>query len=157
MKAHLGAQLKRAREARGVSLREIATKTKISVTALEAVERNDFSRLPGGIFGRSFIRAYAIEVGMDPDATVASFVDALEESEREAAARVAIRPEITPDDRRFLERQRRAVLLLRVGLVVLVVLAVVLVVWQVRSLFGATESEAVPAASQSAPVDASTP
>jgi cytoskeletal protein RodZ len=66
----LGAELKQAREARGVAMREMATRTKISVTALEALERDDFSRLPGGIFGRSFVRAYAMEVGLDPDAIV---------------------------------------------------------------------------------------
>lgn len=81
---HLGEELKSAREAAGLSMRELATRTKISVTALEALERNDFSRLPGGIFGRSFVRAYALEVGVDPDATVARFIDLLEQSEREA-------------------------------------------------------------------------
>ena len=49
-----GQQLKQAREARGVSLWQIATSTKISVVALEALERGDFSRLPGGIFSRAF-------------------------------------------------------------------------------------------------------
>jgi transcriptional regulator with XRE-family HTH domain len=69
-----GAHLRRAREARGVTLRRIADVTKISVRALEAVERNDFSRLPGGIFTRSFVRAYAIEAGLDPDETVRQFL-----------------------------------------------------------------------------------
>jgi cytoskeleton protein RodZ len=131
---HLGAQFKDAREAQGLSLQAIADKTKISVTVLEAVERNDFSRLPGGIFGRSFIRAYAIELGLDADSAVAGFVEKLEESEREAAARGAVRPEITPDDRRFLERQRRALFWLRVGMVAVVVGLVVLVglAWGMR-------------------------
>jgi cytoskeleton protein RodZ len=69
-----GAHLRRAREARGVTLRRIADVTKISVRALEAVERNDFSRLPGGIFTRSFVRAYAVEAGLDPDETVRQFL-----------------------------------------------------------------------------------
>jgi cytoskeleton protein RodZ len=69
-----GAHLRRAREARGVTLRRIADVTRISVRALEAVERNDFSRLPGGIFTRAFVRAYAIEAGLDPDATVRQFL-----------------------------------------------------------------------------------
>ena len=51
--------MKRAREERGVSLRQIADATKISVSALEALERNDISRLPGGIFSRAFVRSYA--------------------------------------------------------------------------------------------------
>jgi cytoskeleton protein RodZ len=69
-----GATLRNAREGRGVSLRQIANTTKISVAALEALERNDISRLPGGIFSRAFVRSYAIEVGLDPEATIAEFV-----------------------------------------------------------------------------------
>lgn len=69
-----GSTLRSARERKGVSLRHIANATKISMSALEALERNDFARLPGGIFSRSFVRAYADEVGLDPDQTVADFL-----------------------------------------------------------------------------------
>src|SRR5881396_4345341 len=69
-----GTKMKRARERRGVSLRQIANATKISVAALEALERNDISRLPGGIFSRAFVRSYAIEVGLDPEATIQEFI-----------------------------------------------------------------------------------
>ena len=69
-----GSILKVAREKRGVTLRHISTVTKISVAALEALERNDISRLPGGIFSRSFVRSYALEVGLDPDATIERFI-----------------------------------------------------------------------------------
>jgi cytoskeletal protein RodZ len=70
-----GGRLRQARERRGVSLRQIAASTKISVTALEALERNDVSRLPGGIFSRAFVRSYAIEVGLDPEQTVREFLE----------------------------------------------------------------------------------
>jgi cytoskeletal protein RodZ len=60
-----------------VSLRDIATHTKFSIAALEALERNDPSRLPGGIFARAFVRSYAAEVGLDPEATVREFVERL--------------------------------------------------------------------------------
>lgn len=69
-----GAKMKRLREARGVTLRQIADATKISIGALEALERNDISRLPGGIFSRAFVRSYAIEVGLDPEQTVREFL-----------------------------------------------------------------------------------
>jgi len=69
-----GARLRAARERRGLSLRVIADATKISVRALEAVERNDISQLPGGIFSRAFVRAYAVEVGLDPEQTIADFI-----------------------------------------------------------------------------------
>jgi len=69
-----GGTLRTARERKGISLRHIANATKISMGALESLERNDFDRLPGGIFSRSFVRAYAQEVGLDPDQTVADFL-----------------------------------------------------------------------------------
>ena len=73
-KPDFGTRMKRQREERGVSLRRIADATKISVSALEALERNDISRLPGGIFSRAFVRSYAIEIGLDPEKTVRDFL-----------------------------------------------------------------------------------
>ena len=73
--ADFGTTLKRAREARGMSLRQIATATKISAAALDALEENDISRLPGGIFSRAIVRSYAIEVGLDPEQTVRDFIE----------------------------------------------------------------------------------
>jgi cytoskeletal protein RodZ len=70
----VGVKLREARERRGVSLREIANATKISMSLLEALERNDIARLPGGIFSRAFVRAYAIEVGLDPEETIQEFI-----------------------------------------------------------------------------------
>ena len=126
-----GTQLKEARESRGLSLQQVAASTKISVGVLEALERGDFPRLPGGIFSRAFVRSYALEVGANPDALVAQFV-----SELEAAAPMmteAVRPDVTEDDIAFLERQRRAALFLRIAVIALVlVLLGSLVVWQVR-------------------------
>ena len=69
-----GGRMRRLREERGVALRDIAEKTKLSVSALEALERNDISRLPGGIFSRGFVRAYAEQIGADPEKTVREFI-----------------------------------------------------------------------------------
>src|SRR5438876_6766678 len=69
-----GSRLREARERRGITLRQIANATKISVAVLEALERNDISRLPGGIFGRAFVRSYAVEVGLDPEAIIQDFM-----------------------------------------------------------------------------------
>jgi cytoskeleton protein RodZ len=70
----VGGKLRAARERRGVTLRQIASATKIAVAVLEALERNDISRLPGGIFGRAFVRSYAVEVGLDPEETIRDFM-----------------------------------------------------------------------------------
>ena len=71
----VGACLRDARERKGLSLRQIAAATRISVSALDAIERNDIRRLPGGIFSRAFVRGYAHEVGLDPEETVRDFVE----------------------------------------------------------------------------------
>ena len=68
-----GENLRREREMRGVSLEEISFATKISMRILDAIEREEFSKLPGGIFSRSFIRSYARYLGLDEDRVVAEF------------------------------------------------------------------------------------
>ena len=70
----VGGRLREAREARNMELRDVAATTKISVGALEALEQNDFGPLPGGIFTRAFVRAYASEVGLDPEQTTRDFM-----------------------------------------------------------------------------------
>ena len=70
----VGERLREARERQKVSLHAIAEKTNISVRFLDAIEKNQFDKLPGGIFTRGFIRSYAAQVGLDPDATVAQFL-----------------------------------------------------------------------------------
>jgi cytoskeletal protein RodZ len=65
MAASIGEQLRLARQERGIPLREISDQTRISVRYLEAIEANDYKRLPGGIFNRSFVRAYARCIGYD--------------------------------------------------------------------------------------------
>ena len=65
MAASIGEQLRLAREERGIGLRDICDQTRISVHYLEAIETNDYKRLPGGVFNRSFIKAYARCVGYD--------------------------------------------------------------------------------------------
>src|SRR5271169_5023011 len=68
-----GANLRREREMRGVPLDEIAAATKISVRSLQALEAEEFSKLPGGIFTRSFIRAYAKYLGLDEETVIGEY------------------------------------------------------------------------------------
>lgn len=126
-----GTRLKEAREARGVTLRQIASATKISMRALEALERGDYARLPGGIFSRAFVRAYALQVGLDPEQTVNEFLT--EHAQQEQASADTDAPEISADDRAFLERQRKAAFALRTAIIV-IVLAIIggIVWWQMR-------------------------
>jgi cytoskeleton protein RodZ len=73
-----GARLKREREQRKITLDEIAVSTKIGTRFLAAIEQDRFDQLPGGIFNKGFIRAYARHLGMDENQAIADFVAATE-------------------------------------------------------------------------------
>ena len=72
--------------------------------SLEALERSDLSRLPGGIFTRAFIRAYAQEVGLDPDRTIQEFIAELPPEAATATAHAS-----SVEDGEKLDSDRRAV------------------------------------------------
>jgi cytoskeleton protein RodZ len=69
--AGFGEYLRREREMRGVSLQEISIATKISIRFLQAIENEELSKLPGGIFTRSFVRTYARYLGLDEERVLA--------------------------------------------------------------------------------------
>ena len=68
-----GAGPARVAPAEGISLREIADSTKISIRFLQAIEEGDFKRLPGGIYTTSYIRQYAREIGLEEVKLLAYF------------------------------------------------------------------------------------
>jgi cytoskeletal protein RodZ len=72
--ASFGENLRRERELRGVSLREIADSTKISVRFLKALEEDRLDLLPGGLFPKAFVRQYARHLGLDAERYVAEFL-----------------------------------------------------------------------------------
>ena len=80
MAATIGEQLRLAREGRGIALREISDQTRISVHYLEAIESNDYKRLPGGIFNRSFVKAYARYVGYDEKEAIEGYTRYMRDS-----------------------------------------------------------------------------
>lgn len=65
---------------RGISLDEIVATTKIGTRLLRALEDEQFDLLPGGIFNKSYVRAYAKCVGIDEDEAVAAYLDAANET-----------------------------------------------------------------------------
>jgi cytoskeletal protein RodZ len=69
--AGFGEHLRREREMRGVSLEEISASTRISIRFLQAIENEELSKLPGGIFTRSFVRTYARYLGLDEERVLA--------------------------------------------------------------------------------------
>ena len=69
-----GAQLRQQRERQQIALASIAEQTKIKVSLLEELERDDLSHWPVGIFRRSFIRGYAQAIGLDPAPVLVEFL-----------------------------------------------------------------------------------
>ena len=70
-----GARLRRRREEQNIALVTIAEQTKIKASLLDALERDDVSRWPSGIFRRAYVRAYADAIGLNPDDVVCEFLE----------------------------------------------------------------------------------
>jgi cytoskeletal protein RodZ len=79
----LGEKLRQAREARGMSIGDVAEQTRISAHYLEAIENNDFSSLPGGVFNKGFIKLYARCVGLDEQEVVQDYLRMVNQKEDE--------------------------------------------------------------------------
>ena len=80
-----GPRLRMEREWRGITLDELAATTKVSVDLWEAMERNDFSRWPTGVFARAFVREYARVIGLDEEAVVNDFCRYFPNGDRRAS------------------------------------------------------------------------
>jgi len=112
--ASFGENLRREREMRGVTLQEISAATKISVRFLQALENEDFEQLPGGIFTRGFIRAYAKYLGLDEEPTLAEYLQVVPAKTDFDLARLAV---TRPGEKRGGPQGPAVVLILAVVLV----------------------------------------
>jgi cytoskeletal protein RodZ len=79
-----GEKLRKQREQRGITLDAISNTTKISPRMLRALEDEQFDQLPGGVFNKGFVRAYARQTGLDEEETVSDYLAALRESQVQA-------------------------------------------------------------------------
>jgi transcriptional regulator with XRE-family HTH domain len=75
MTSTFGERLRLQREQKQISLAAVAEQTKIKQSLLEALERDDLTHWPLGLFGRSYVRSYAQAIGLDPAATLREFLD----------------------------------------------------------------------------------
>jgi transcriptional regulator with XRE-family HTH domain len=96
-----GARLRRERERRSIEIADVAARTKIKASLFEALERNDVSQWPAGLFRRSFIRAYAEAVGLDVQATLVEFVQHFPDLSDPAADRYAVERKAAPPRKAF--------------------------------------------------------
>ena len=109
-----GPRLRQERERRQISLRTIADSTKISRSLLEALERDDVSRWPGGLFRRAFVRSYAAAIGLDPEETLREFNERFPDPAGQPAAAPVDQPaRPTMTGRTSSERSDRAEVVLR--------------------------------------------
>jgi len=102
MDGSFGSRLRSQREQQQIPLSVIAERTKIKVSLLEALERDDVSHWPTGIFRRSFVRGYAQAIGLDGDAVLREFLELYPEPVEEDninAALVAARENRRPPTR----------------------------------------------------------
>ena len=79
-----GPNLRRIRVQRGLSLEQLSAATRVSVSLWAGLERNDFSKWPGGIYARSYVRAYAEAIDVDAESTVDDFCRWFPQGDRRA-------------------------------------------------------------------------
>lgn len=101
MAESLGEKLRKAREERDISISEVAEQTRISALYLEAIERDDYSPLPGGIFNKGFIKSFAKYVGVDEGEALQDYARIAASQESASDMPEKYKPEVLTDDRTF--------------------------------------------------------
>lgn len=100
MSTTLGEKLRAAREERGISISEVAEQTRISSLYLKSIEEDNYKPLPGGIFNKGFVKAYAKYVGLDEQEALQDYARAVASTEMPADDDPPrYRPEVLTDDR----------------------------------------------------------
>jgi cytoskeletal protein RodZ len=181
----LGEELKSRREQRGISLAEISETTRIGTRFLKAIETDNFAILPGGIFTRSFIRAFAKHVGMNEDDAVGLYLrqvaggtvepettgestpaaPATETTKRPPPKLVVPKPVIPESSRRFEPvtfrpspaRTNWSTVVIGGGIVIFVVIIVIALVKQLNQGTSDTASQTTSAPARTAPPKPASP
>src|SRR5215204_2475362 len=100
MSLTLGEKLRQAREERGISISEVAEQTRIAPHYLDLIENDDYRTLPGGIFNKGFVKAYAKYVGLDEQEALQEYARLVAQKEETAGdTNTRYRPEVLTDDR----------------------------------------------------------
>ncbi|HEX8336938.1 MAG TPA: helix-turn-helix domain-containing protein, partial [Pyrinomonadaceae bacterium] len=145
----LGGQLRQARLARGVNLREVAEQTRITMRHLEAIEADDYNALPGGIFNKSFIKSYARHVGF-PEARA---LELYEQTARERGFQNE-EPATSPQRSRVYMGETSRSPLMTYGLSAVIVGVLILLVYGVLNYYRRADAEGPAAAAAATPTPA---
>jgi len=92
-----GDKFRKAREAKELTLDDVSNVTKISPRMLQAIEEENFDKLPGGVFNKGFIRAYAKHLGLDAEEAITEYLECLRQAQ--VAAQQAWEPALPADAR----------------------------------------------------------
>ncbi len=100
MSLTLGEKLRQAREERGTTISEVAEQTRISALYIEAIERDDYRTLPGGIFNKGFVKSFARYVGVDEQEALQDYARLVANLDNQIVDEPkTYRPEVLTDDR----------------------------------------------------------
>ena len=92
-----GKTLREAREAKGLSIAQVAESTHMMSQIVEGLENEDFSRIVAPIYGRGFVKLYCEAVGLDPKELTAAFMEIYNGSRVETSRDHAVQPEAAPE------------------------------------------------------------
>ncbi len=101
-----GEKFRKEREKKGISLDDVSNVTKISSRMLLAIEQEHFDQLPGGVFNKGFIRAYAKHLGMNDEEAVNGYLACMRQAQIDAQD--AWQPERSTDRRTTRDRRSPA-------------------------------------------------
>jgi cytoskeletal protein RodZ len=155
MAASFGDELRLAREARGITLRHISDQTRISIRYLEAIESNDYKRLPGGIFNRSFIKAYAKQIGFDEKEAMEGYLRTAREQGEDEVATTPYKSHVYTD-----ASSRSPLMTLLLTIIILGVLSLgvyAVLHWYQRRDAANTTTQQLPPPTSTQPVNATAP
>ena len=123
--ASIGQELKRERELRGISLKEIADSTKINIRFLRALEEDRFDMLPEKFFTRGIIRSYANYIGLDEQSVLNTYLEGLQAKEKQQGPEEDKRS-IAIEDSEPLQDNKKSILLFVLMVLVILALTVIL-------------------------------
>jgi cytoskeleton protein RodZ len=101
-----GDKFRKAREKKGISFDDASNVTKIGTRMLQAIEEENFDRLPGGVFNKGFIRAYAKHLGLNEEDAITSYLACIQKAQADAYQ--ALEPEPSSGSRPDARQKRRS-------------------------------------------------
>ncbi len=148
--ASIGQELKRERELRGISLKEIADSTKINIRFLRALEEDRFDMLPEKFFTRGIIRSYANYIGLDEHSVLNTYLEGLQTREKQQGPEEVKKSDAIEDNEPLRDNKKSIFLFALTVLVILALTVILYIVFQrdEEPPPSSSETQSVPAKTQ---------